>query len=59
MGRRPCCSTLELKKGHWTSQEDKILVDYVRIHGEGKWRDLAQKTGTSNFVSFASFWKFE
>ncbi|KAI5674295.1 hypothetical protein M9H77_14659 [Catharanthus roseus] len=45
MGRRPCCSTLELKKGHWTSQEDKILVDYVRIHGEGKWRDLAQKTG--------------
>lgn len=32
-------------KGAWTPLEDKILMDYVKVHGEGKWSNLARKTG--------------
>ncbi|KAK6941342.1 SANT/Myb domain [Dillenia turbinata] len=45
MGRRPCCTMEGLNRGAWSSEEDKILTNYIRIHGEGKWRDLPQKAG--------------
>ncbi|XP_043710062.1 transcription factor MYB1-like [Telopea speciosissima] len=45
MGRRPCCSKEGLNRGVWTPLEDKILTDYIRIHGEGRWRDLPEKAG--------------
>ncbi|XP_073118564.1 transcription factor MYB1-like [Henckelia pumila] len=45
MGRSPCCSKEGLNKGAWTAMEDKILTDYVKIHGEGKWRKLPKKAG--------------
>ncbi|KAI4380794.1 hypothetical protein MLD38_006942 [Melastoma candidum] len=45
MGRRPCCAKEGLNRGAWSSREDKILVNYVKLHGEGKWRDLPQKAG--------------
>ncbi|XP_042493896.1 transcription factor MYB1-like [Macadamia integrifolia] len=45
MGRRPCCSKEGMNRGVWTAQEDKILTDYIRIHGEGRWRDLPEKAG--------------
>ncbi|ERN11223.1 hypothetical protein AMTRI_Chr04g180320 [Amborella trichopoda] len=45
MGRCPCCSKEGLNKGAWTAQEDKILTDYIKTHGEGKWRTLSQSTG--------------
>ncbi|CAA6658676.1 unnamed protein product [Spirodela intermedia] len=45
MGRRPCCAKEGLNRGAWSSAEDKILVDYINAHGEGKWRDLPRRAG--------------
>ncbi|KAI3495705.1 hypothetical protein L1887_38051 [Cichorium endivia] len=45
MGRSPCCSKIGLNRGSWTAAEDKILSDYVKLHGEGKWRQLPMKAG--------------
>ncbi|MFS7965496.1 putative transcription factor MYB-HB-like family [Helianthus anomalus] len=46
MGRSPCCSKIGLNRGSWTALEDKILTDYITLHGEGKWRQLPIKAGT-------------
>uniref|UniRef100_A0A1J3F1W6 Transcription factor WER n=2 Tax=Noccaea caerulescens TaxID=107243 RepID=A0A1J3F1W6_NOCCA len=35
----------EYKKGLWTVEEDKILMDYVKAHGKGHWNRIAKKTG--------------
>uniref|UniRef100_A0A1J3FTC9 Transcription factor MYB23 n=1 Tax=Noccaea caerulescens TaxID=107243 RepID=A0A1J3FTC9_NOCCA len=35
----------EYKKGLWTVEEDKILMDYVQTHGQGHWNRIAKKTG--------------
>ncbi|KAK6911869.1 SANT/Myb domain, partial [Dillenia turbinata] len=45
MGRSPCCAKVGLNRGAWTAMEDKILTDYIKIHGEGKWRNLPRKAG--------------
>ncbi|XP_076924572.1 transcription factor MYB1-like [Bidens hawaiensis] len=45
MGRSPCCSIMGLNRGSWTASEDKILSDYIKLHGEGKWRQLPAKAG--------------
>ncbi|CAL9039185.1 transcription factor MYB1-like [Musa acuminata AAA Group] len=45
MGRRPCCSKEGLNRGAWSACEDKILSDYIKTHGEGKWRDLPKRAG--------------
>ncbi|OVA13384.1 SANT/Myb domain [Macleaya cordata] len=45
MGRSPCCSKEGLNRGAWTATEDKILIDYIKIHGEGGWRNLPLKAG--------------
>ncbi|KAK6773367.1 hypothetical protein RDI58_028605 [Solanum bulbocastanum] len=45
MGRKPCCSKEGLNKGAWTPLEDKILIDYIKVHGEGKWRNLPKGAG--------------
>ncbi|KAJ8749171.1 hypothetical protein K2173_018642 [Erythroxylum novogranatense] len=34
-----------LKKGPWTAAEDAILIDYVRIHGEGNWNSVQKNSG--------------
>ncbi|XP_059649305.1 transcription factor GAMYB-like [Cornus florida] len=34
-----------LKKGPWTSAEDAILVDYVKMHGEGNWNAVQKHSG--------------
>ncbi|KAL6903673.1 hypothetical protein ACP4OV_004486 [Aristida adscensionis] len=33
------------RKGPWTTQEDKLLVDHVRHHGEGRWNSVSKLTG--------------
>jgi myb proto-oncogene protein len=33
------------KKGLWTKEEDNILMDYIKVHGEGHWNLAAKKTG--------------
>ncbi|GMY06694.1 transcription factor MYB303A1 [Fagus crenata] len=43
MGRLPGCSKEEMNKGAWTAQEDKILKDFVTVHGEKKWSNVAKE----------------
>ncbi|PSS15475.1 Transcription factor like [Actinidia chinensis var. chinensis] len=45
MGRKPCCAKEGLNRGTWTVREDKILTNYISVHGEGKWRDLPIRAG--------------
>nr|UXL82610.1 MYB30 [Morus alba var. multicaulis] len=46
MGRKPCCSKdAGLNRGAWTPMEDKILAEYIEIHGEGNWRSLPERSG--------------
>ena len=47
MGRSPCCDheTSGLKKGPWTPEEDKKLVDYIATNGHGCWRSLPKLAG--------------
>ncbi|KAI9119850.1 hypothetical protein K1719_009239 [Acacia pycnantha] len=45
MGRSPCCAKEGLNRGAWTAAEDNILTDYIKIHGEGKWRHLPKRAG--------------
>lgn len=45
MGRSPCCDENGLKKGPWTPEEDKKLVQYITKHGHGSWRALPKLAG--------------
>ncbi|CAJ2649941.1 unnamed protein product [Trifolium pratense] len=45
MGRSPCCAKEGLNRGAWTTHEDKILTEYIKLHGEGKWRNLPKRAG--------------
>ncbi|XP_077237747.1 transcription factor MYB16-like [Tasmannia lanceolata] len=45
MARTPCCHKIGLKKGPWTSEEDRILIDFISKNGHGSWRVLPQKAG--------------
>ncbi|KAI3411641.1 uncharacterized protein J3R85_017753 [Psidium guajava] len=45
MARRPCCEKGRMKKGAWSAEEDEILINYVKVHGEGKWGSVAQNAG--------------
>lgn len=56
MGRSPCCDKEGVKKGAWTPEEDKILVDYINKNGHGTWRSLPKLAGIiiSLFLSLSS-----
>ncbi|KAL5182098.1 Transcription factor MYB93 [Glycine soja] len=47
MMRTPIASNDEsgLKKGPWSPEEDKILVDFIEKHGHGSWRALPRLAG--------------
>ncbi|XP_057825453.1 transcription factor MYB17-like [Cryptomeria japonica] len=45
MGRSPCCDKMEMKKGPWTPDEDKILAEYIQKNGHESWRALPRKAG--------------
>ncbi|XP_037460966.1 transcription factor MYB53-like [Triticum dicoccoides] len=46
MGRSPCCDgEAGVKKGPWTPEEDKLLVDYIQEKGHGSWRRLPKLAG--------------
>ncbi|KAM0861001.1 hypothetical protein ACQ4PT_046179 [Festuca glaucescens] len=45
MGRTPCCESKGVKKGPWTPDEDKLLVDYVQANAPGNWRMLPKLAG--------------
>ncbi|ESW17345.1 hypothetical protein PHAVU_007G231800 [Phaseolus vulgaris] len=33
------------RKGPWTAEEDRLLVEYVRLHGEGRWNSVSRLAG--------------
>ncbi|KAL9260472.1 Transcription factor JAMYB-like protein [Drosera capensis] len=33
---------MELRRGPWTAEEDLALINYISIHGEGRWNSLAR-----------------
>ncbi|XP_071722393.1 transcription factor MYB123-like [Rutidosis leptorrhynchoides] len=45
MGRSPCCAKEGLNRGAWTAIEDQVLTDYIKLHGEGKWRNIPKQAG--------------
>ncbi|KAK6795758.1 hypothetical protein RDI58_009213 [Solanum bulbocastanum] len=40
-----CDDDIELRRGPWTIEEDKLLVHYITNHGEGRWNMLAKHAG--------------
>ena len=34
-------------KGPWTPEEDRLLSEYVKLHGEGRWSSVSKSTGKS------------
>jgi myb proto-oncogene protein len=50
MGRTPCCDKMGLKKGPWTTEEDEILVNFIKKNGgHGSWRSLPKLAGFAAF----------
>ncbi|KAJ4837048.1 hypothetical protein Tsubulata_011138 [Turnera subulata] len=45
MGRAPCCEKMGLKRGPWTPEEDRILINYIQLYGHGNWRALPKQAG--------------
>nr|QQP20047.1 MYB33 transcription factor protein [Fagopyrum tataricum] len=45
MGRKPCCEKEGVNRGAWTAMEDKLLTEYIKLHGEGHWRSIPKKAG--------------
>ncbi|WJX60085.1 hypothetical protein P8452_45328 [Trifolium repens] len=45
MMRIPSNDESGLKKGPWSPEEDKILVDHIQKHGHGSWRALPKLAG--------------
>ncbi|XP_028755916.1 transcription factor MYB57-like [Neltuma alba] len=35
----------EWRKGPWTHEEDKLLTEYVNLHGEGNWSSVSRFSG--------------
>ncbi|XP_009794813.1 uncharacterized protein LOC107771351 [Nicotiana tabacum] len=35
----------EWRKGPWTAEEDRLLIEYVNLHGEGRWNFVARLVG--------------
>uniref|UniRef100_A0A7N0TN32 Uncharacterized protein n=1 Tax=Kalanchoe fedtschenkoi TaxID=63787 RepID=A0A7N0TN32_KALFE len=35
----------QYRRGLWTEEEDRILMEYVEVHGKGHWNRIAKKTG--------------
>ncbi|XP_047307020.1 transcription factor MYB62-like [Impatiens glandulifera] len=36
---------IELRRGQWSPEEDKLLMQYIACHGEGRWNSLAKCAG--------------
>ena len=45
MGRQPCCDKLGVKKGPWTTEEDKKLINFILTNGQCCWRAVPKLSG--------------
>lgn len=43
------------RKGPWTPAEDKLLADYVALHGEGRWSSVAGCSGICDLLTYQFF----
>jgi myb proto-oncogene protein len=56
MGRQPCCDKVGLKKGPWTSEEDKKLINFILNNGQCCWRAVPKLAGLPSLAfSFTTF----
>ncbi|KAG2283767.1 hypothetical protein Bca4012_052458 [Brassica carinata] len=55
MGRPPCCDKSNVKKGHWTAEEDAKILTYVAIHGVGNWSLVPKKAASLPMKKSLSF----
>ncbi|KAL6001432.1 hypothetical protein ACLOJK_007169 [Asimina triloba] len=49
MGRQPCCDKVGLKKGPWTAEEDKKLINFILTNGQCCWRAVPKLAGLGLF----------
>lgn len=45
MGRQPCCDKFGVKKGPWTAEEDKKLINFILTNGQCCWRAVPKLAG--------------
>ncbi|KAG7650734.1 Transcription factor MYB20 [Arabidopsis thaliana] len=45
MGRQPCCDKVGLKKGPWTAEEDRKLINFILTNGQCCWRAVPKLSG--------------
>ncbi|XP_072969709.1 MYB-like transcription factor ODO1 [Typha angustifolia] len=45
MGRQPCCDKLGVKRGPWTAEEDKKLINFIITNGHCCWRAVPKLAG--------------
>ncbi|KAK9067351.1 hypothetical protein SSX86_014677 [Deinandra increscens subsp. villosa] len=45
MGRQPCCDRVGLKRGPWTMEEDRRLIDFIINNGIQCWRMVPKLAG--------------
>ncbi|KAK1419069.1 hypothetical protein QVD17_28226 [Tagetes erecta] len=45
MGRQPCCDKSGVKKGPWTVEEDKKLINFIITNGQCCWRAVPKLAG--------------
>ncbi|XP_058084583.1 MYB-like transcription factor ODO1 [Magnolia sinica] len=45
MGRQPCCDKLGVKKGPWTAEEDKKLINFILTNDQCCWRAVPKLAG--------------
>jgi hypothetical protein len=50
MGRQPCCDKVGLKKGPWTAEEDKKLINFILTNGQCCWRAVPKLAGLLSFA---------
>lgn len=50
MGRQPCCDKVGLKKGPWTADEDKKLINFILTNGQCCWRAVPKLAGQSQML---------
>jgi myb proto-oncogene protein len=60
MGRSPsfCSAKVDdegLNRGAWTANEDKILSDYIKTNGVGRWRFLPKRSGEPDLYNNAQY----
>ncbi|GFP87842.1 protein odorant1 [Phtheirospermum japonicum] len=45
MGIQPCCDKVGLKKGPWTAEEDKKLINFILNNGQCCWSAVPKLAG--------------